>query len=165
MRGWGFKVLKPLLATLVIGGALLFLQSLRHGVALDILLILAAGAALTLLTWTGVELREATRQAVWFTHRDDEYVAPMQIDQRLLRLRRDLRDTVDRGDRTDAVRPLLADLAQDRLQADHGIGLDDPAAVTLLTEPVHRYLTTDRGDTARRSKKTLHTVIDRIEAL
>ena len=89
------------------------------------------------------------------------------MDYRLVRIRRDLRDALERDDREDPVWPLLRDLAAERLRARHDIDLDaDPEAARQVVDPLlWRYLTTPPTDARKRSRSALHTAIEGIEKL
>ncbi len=166
MTAWLGRLWGPLIGTAVVGGLLMYVNALRHGTVLNIAVAVALGACLTVLAWNLGDLGSRVVAATWFRHGTEESVPPQQMDYRLTRLRRDLRDTVDRNDRADAIRPLLLELAVTRLRVNHDVGIEDTeAARALLTDEVYSYLTTPRQDTGRRSTTRLRSVVDRIEAL
>ena len=68
------------------------------------------------------------------------------------------------------LRPALRDVADERLQARHGVGIDDPAARELLGPVVHDHLRADRPEPADRrapgvDADTLHTILTTVESL
>jgi len=84
-----------------------------------------------------------------------------------VRLRRDLRDAVERDDRSDEIYPVLRGLAAERLRAHHQIDLDtEPErARQVVDADLWRYLTTPPTDTRKRSRTSLQTAIEGIENL
>nr|MBA2696514.1 hypothetical protein [Actinomycetota bacterium] len=155
---------------LVLGGLVLLLWyvgSLPHGLILGGLGVLAAGAALTVLNWTVTEHSAQLVGASWFPSRREESIAPSILDYRLLRLRRDLRDTTERSDREDTIYPVLVALVAERLLSVHGVDRDTDRerADALMHPDLVRYLANPPRDTRKRSRRELHTVIERIEEL
>ncbi|GAA4426844.1 hypothetical protein GCM10023169_26090 [Georgenia halophila] len=126
-----------------------------------------AGLALVLAVWTLVQNLDLLTPASWFGPQDLE-VPPSRpgLDARLARLRRHLRDTVERDDRPDAMQELLRELAADRLAA-RGVDLDaDPQAAEALMHPsLTRYLAHSPQDTRPRNRRELADVVGRIEEL
>lgn len=151
----------------LVGTVLVYVGALPHGLALNVVVVLAAAAALAVLCWNVSDGSTGLGTATWYVH-DDAETAPLpQIDGRLMRLRRDLRDTVERSDRGDSVHPLLLELTEERLWARHDVSLlqDAERARTLLPEDLYRYLTTPPGPRSQPTARALHVLIDRIEAL
>lgn len=157
----------PVLLTGLIGFLLWYVNSLRHDPPATVLLVVAGGVIVTLIVWIFGEASEQVRPAHWHSDNRQESAAPPPLDHRLVRLRRDLRDTLERNDRRDAIHSLLVELAADRLRAQHGIDLatDPESAREVLPADLYGYLTTAPAGTARGSRRQLHTVIDQIEAL
>lgn len=147
------------------GWLLWWAQSLRHPGPVAVAVTLALGACLTVLVWILQDHADQLRTASWSGSDESDATPADRLDYRMLRLRRDLRDTVERSDRVDAVQPLLRKLAAERLRARHGVGLDDARAAELLGPGVHAYLTREPLTTARRSPDRLRSALDRIEAL
>jgi hypothetical protein len=68
------------------------------------------------------------------------------------------------------LRPVLRDVADERLQARHGIGIDDPRARELLGPVAHDHLRADRPEPADRrapgvDAETLHAILTTVESL
>ena len=68
------------------------------------------------------------------------------------------------------LRPALRDVADERLQARHGIGIDDPAARDLLGPVAHDLLRSDRPEPDDRrapgiDADTLHAILTTVESL
>lgn len=108
-----------------------------------------AGVTATLLLsaavatwWSATDLPRPAEAASWYAAHRQEATPPMSMDYRLVRLRRDLRETVQHPERPDAVHPLLRSLAAHRLRERHGVDLDtDPdAAERYLTPLLRDYL-------------------------
>jgi hypothetical protein len=68
------------------------------------------------------------------------------------------------------LRPILREVADERLQAHHGIGIDDPRARHLLGAVAHEHLRADRPEPADRraagvDAATLHAILTTVESL
>src|SRR5699024_10381273 len=113
-----------------------------HSLPETLLVVLLGGAALTLTLTSVARAGEGVERAYWASTPRTDAVPPAALDYRLLRLRRDVRDAVERDDRRDEVHAVLRDLAAERLRARHGVDLDtEPArAAELLGPALHHYL-------------------------
>lgn len=155
------------LATAVVGGILWYINVLRYDLTTAIVIALAIGAVITLLTWVMSEESPRLKAAYWFNPLRQESVRPAPLDYRMLRLRRDLRDATERNDRTDEIFPIVRALAAERLQSIHAIDLDtDPEAARQVMHPdLIKYLSKPPSGTAKRSKRDINRALDRIEEL
>ena len=126
-----------------------------------------AALAAALVPWALSRTSRYAERAYWASTPRQESVPPAALDYRLVRLRRDLRDALERDDRADEIHPLLRELTRERLEALHGIDLDtDPEAARAVMDPhLWRYLTHPPTDERRRSKSALHTAIEGVEKL
>ena len=116
---------------------------------------------------------------------DSPFHVPRRLPPALRRLVRRGRDTASRHTPTDhlasgaihqasafhyRLRPELREVADERLQARHGIGIDDPAARELLGPIAHEHLRADRPEPADRRApgvdgSTLHAILTTVESL
>lgn len=153
--------------TMAVGALLWYINVLRTDVVTALVLAFAVGSVVTLLTWVMSEESPRLTRAYWFPAMREESVRPTALDYRLLRLRRDLRDTVERSDRHDEIFPVLRDLAAERLQTNHGIdlGADPKAAEAVMHPDLVKYLSKPPTGTQKRSKRELSRALDRIEEL
>jgi hypothetical protein len=152
----------------VVGGGLLwYVGSLPEQPWLAALVMLLVTVTGGLMIWSFADHAQDTEPASWHLPLRQESTPPMALDYRLVRLRRDLRDALERNDRPDTVHALVCDLAVERLQAHQGIDArTDPAAAQAVLPPeLWRYLTTPPSGTARRSGKELGRALDQIERL
>ena len=155
------------LATGVVGGVLWYLNVLRYDLTMAIVLALAIGTVVTVLTWVMSEESPRLKAAYWFTPLRQESVRPAPLDYRMLRLRRDLRDATERSDRTDEIFPIVRELAAERLRANHDLDLDADAEATrkIMHPDLTKYLSKPPTGTAKRSKRDINRALDRIEEL
>ena len=159
--------LVPALVTLFVGGLLWYVGSLPYSLARVGVVVLLGGTvatlAISLLSRTG----EGVERAYWVSTPRGEATAPAALDYRLLRLRRDLRDALERDDRTDGIYPVLRDLAAERLRAHHDIDLEtEPErARAAMDNRLWHYLTHPPTDTRRRSRSSLQHAVEGIETL
>lgn len=155
------------LVSLGIGALLWWIGSLPYSVAEAVLVVLLATGVLALvhrvLTGAGHEVEPAH----WVSTPHAESSPPAAMDYRLLRLRRDLRDALERDDRPDQIYPVVRELAAERLRSNHGIDLDEQPerARTTLSRDLAGYLDNPPTDTRRRSRSALDHAIDGIEEL
>lgn len=161
------RALVAFLTTLAVGALLWFINVLRTDVVTALVLALAVGAVITLLTWVMSEEGPRLTRAHWFASMREESVRPGALDYRMLRLRRDLRDATERNDRTDEIFPVVRDLVAERLRANHGLDLvtDWDEARAVIHPDLAAYLSDPPTGTARRSKRQLARALDRIEEL
>lgn len=160
-------ILTLAVGTVLLGALLFFIGSLPHTVLEAAAIVLLAAAVAPLAAWAFTRTGRYAERAHWASTPRQDSAPPAAMDYRLLRIRRDLRDALERDDRGDAIHPLLRELAAERLRAHHGIDLDaDPAAAQQVMDPqLWRYLTTPPTDTRKRSRSALHTAIEGIEQL
>ena len=160
-------VLPALGLCLALGLALYLIGSLRHSVLEAVLLVLLASLVIALVPWALSRTNRYAERAHWASTPREESVPPSALDYRLVRLRRDLRDALERDDRTDEIQPLLRELTAERLRSRHDVDLDaEPDRAEQLLDPdLWRYLTTAPTGTRRRSRALLHTAIEGIEKL
>lgn len=161
------RALLAFLGTAVVGVVLWFVNVLDFHLATALVLALVVGSVVTLLSWVMSEDTARLKPAHWFATLRQESVRPAALDYRMLRLRRDLRDALERNDRTDEIYPVVRGLAAERLQARHDIDLDgDPkAAAAVMTPALTSYLSTPPTGTEKRSKRDLAKALDGIEEL
>lgn len=156
-----------LLISLGLGAGLWFIGSLPHTLPVAALVVLLGAAVAILVWWTLGRLGEDVEQPYWVSTPRQEAVPPDVMDYRLMRLRRDLRDALDRDDRPDEIYPVIRELAAERLRSLHDIDLDTQPeeAHAAMDDQLWRYLSTPPTDTRKRSKSTLHTAIEGVEKL
>lgn len=150
------------------GLLLLYLGTMRYSMPEAILVIALGTLVIALLPWAIAATGGGVERAWWVsTPRLERQPPPEQMDYQLLRLRRDLRDALERDDRTDEIYPVLRSLAAERLKAHHEIDLEtEPERARDVMDPhLWRYLTNPPVDTRKRSKTSLHTAIEGIEKL
>lgn len=166
-RRWAGRLSGALVGTALVGALLWYVGSLGHAWPVNILVLAVCGAAGFLLTWTVSEHGQRAEVASWYATRREESAPPATLDYRLMWLRRDLRDTVERNDRPDAIYPVLRELALERLQAKHGIDPEsDPQSARETMHPdLVGYLAHPPTTTRRQDRRRLETVIQRIEEL
>ncbi|RIK15178.1 MAG: hypothetical protein DCC50_08945 [Acidobacteria bacterium] len=158
----------PLAAlVLVAGGLAFYVGSLRYSVAEAVAVVLLGALVVSLAPWAIAQTGRRAERAYWVSTTRQEAAPPDALDYRLVRLRRDVRDAVERDDRADEIYPVLRGLAAERLRAHHGIDLDaEPErARAAVDEHLWRYLSTPPVDTRRRSRTALRTAIEGIEKL
>ena len=167
MSGGLRSALPLLVGTLLLGALLFYVGSLPHGPAAVTAIVVVAAVVAPLLLGALTRGGRGAERAYWSSALHQESVPPAAMDYRLVRIRRDLRDALERDDREDPVWPLLRDLAAERLRARHDIDLDaDPEAARQVVDPLlWRYLTTPPTDARKRSRSALHTAIEGIEKL
>ncbi|MDO5738958.1 MAG: hypothetical protein Q4P07_02300 [Ornithinimicrobium sp.] len=162
------SVVVPLgLGTIGTGALLFFIGSLRYTVLEAALVVLLAAVVISLAPLVLTRSGRYAERAYWASTPRQESVPPAALDYRLVRLRRDLRDAVERDDRTDEIYPLLRDLTSERLLALHGINIEsDPEGAKAAMDPhLWRYLTHPPTDDRRRSRGALHTALEGIEKI
>lgn len=161
------RTLPIVLGVLALGAGLAYIGSLRHSTLEVVLLVVAAAVLIALLTSALSETPAGAERAYWASTPRQETTAPSSLDYRLISLRRDLRDALEREDRRDAIHGLLRELTAERLQANHDIDLDaEPERARAVLDPnLWTYLTNPPTDTRRRSRALLHTAIEGIEKL
>ncbi|MFK5633113.1 MULTISPECIES: hypothetical protein [unclassified Ornithinimicrobium] len=158
----------PVAGWVVALGVVLFVVgSLRYSMAEALLVVLLAAVVLALVPWSVTRTARRSERAYWVSTPRQESVPPAALDYRLVRIRRDLRDAVERDDRPDEIYPLLRELTTERLRSRHDLDLDsEPERVRALVDPqLWRYLTTPPTDTRRRSRAAVHTALEGIEKL
>lgn len=161
------QVVLAVVATAGIGAILSAVGVLQEDLATTILVVAVVGAVVTLLTWTFAEHGLRLGTPYWFASTREESVRPATLDYRMLRLRRDLRDALERADREDQIYPVVRQLAAERLRARHQLDLDrqPEEAAVVMHEQLTRYLTRPPKGTEKRSKRDLTRALDRIEEL
>lgn len=149
------------------GGLLWYVGSLPHSLPETLLVILLGGTAVTLTVTSVARVGEGIERAHWVSTPRADSVPPAALDYRLLRLRRDLRDAIERDDRRDDVHAVIRELAAERLRARHDIDLEtQPERAEQLVGPaLWHYLTHPPTDTRRRSRSALENAIEGIEKL
>ncbi|MFX0537943.1 hypothetical protein ACQBAT_04215 [Ornithinimicrobium sp. Y1847] len=162
-------VLPLALTVLAVGAVMFYIGSLRHTPLEAVVVVALAAVVIALLPWALTRTTRYSERAYWASTPRQESVPPSALDYRLVRLRRDLRDAIERDDRPDLVHPLLRELAAERLLAHHDIDLDDPdaadAARARMDDQLWHYLTTPPTDRRKRSRSSLHAAIEGIEKL
>ena len=160
-------LLSSVVAVLALGTLLYLVGALPHTLPEVVAVVLLAGAALGLLLAALRRTGHGVEPAWWASTPREEAIAPAALDYRLVRLRRDLRDALERDDRPDTVHAVLVDLAAERLRAHHGVDLTtQPEEARALAGPeLWAYLTTPPSGTRRRSRGTLQTAVEGIEKL
>lgn len=155
------------LVALGVGALLYYIGSLPHTLPEAILVVLLGTAVLALIHRVLTRAGREVEPAYWVSTPHTESAPPAAMDYRLLRLRRDLRDALERDDRPDHVYPVIRELAAERLRAHHEVDLDqEPGrARELLPQGLASYLASPPTDTRRRSRSALHHAIEGIEKL
>lgn len=158
----------PLAVLVLVAGAVAFyVGSLRYSLLEAVAVVLLAAVTVALAPWTITATGRYADRAYWVSTIRQEAAPPDALDYRLVRLRRDLRDAVERDDRTDEIYPVLRELAAERLRTHHGVDLDTEPERARAVVDAHlwRYLTTPPVDTRKRSRTALRTAIEGIEKL
>lgn len=158
----------PVAGTVIVVGALLYyVGSLRYSALEAVAAVLLGAVVLGLVPWAIARTGSGADRAYWLTLSTQDAAPPAPLDYRLVRLRRDLRDAVERDDRVDEIYPVLRELAAERLRSRHGVDLDaEPErARPLVDDHLWRYLTTPPTDSRKRSRTALQTAIEGIERL
>lgn len=160
-------LLPGLVIAVVLGGVLFYIGSMPYPLLLAVVVIALAGIVGALMAWGMTTTARDVEQAYWVSTPRQEAEPPDAMDYRLLRLRRDLRDALERDDRGDEIYPVIRELAAERLLAHHDIDLEtEPERARAVLDPhLWTYLTRPPTDTRRRSKSALHTAIEGIETL
>lgn len=156
------------LSCIGLGGALLwFAGSLPRDPVFAGFVAALVGGAVAALWWSSVDLPQPADAASWYAVRREESAVPPSLDYRLVRLRRDLRDALERNDRGDHVHPLLRELTRARLMQRHTVDLDaDPdAAAALMSPALAKYLASPPKGNEKRSMKQLSDALTGIEEL
>lgn len=163
---WG-SILPALLLVPAVGGMLWYIGLLPHSVPEVVLVVLLGGVAVTLTLTSVGRVGEGVERAYWVSTPRGDSAPPSALDYRLLRLRRDLRDALERDDRHDQVHGVLRDLAAERLRTRHDIDLDtEPERAEQVLGPrLWHYLTHPPTDTRRRSRSALENALEGVEKL
>lgn len=166
-RPRGAAYLPFVLTALGVGALLYYIGALPHTVPETVLMVLLATAVLALIHRLLTRDGREVEPAYWVSTPHAESTPPAAMDYRLLRLRRDLRDALEREDRPDHIYPVLRELTAERLRARHDIDLDDQPELArqVLSPGLLKYLDTPPTDTRRRSRSSLHHAIEGIEKL
>lgn len=166
-RRWRRRVLNGLVVVVLLGLLLWYVQVLPQSMGLALLVMLLLVTVTCLLMWSLADHSGDLEAASWHASLPAETGGPMALDYRLVRLRRDLRDALERDDRPDEIHALVCDLAVDQLRARHGVDArSDPGAAQELLDPlVWDYLTSPPTTTAKRSAGQLADVLDHLEQL
>ena len=158
----------PVIGFVLLMGALLYyVGSLRYSIPEAVAVVLLAALVVGLVPWAVSGTGHDAERAFWVSTPRGEAAPPSALDYRLVRLRRDLRDAVERDDRPDEIYAVLRGLAAERLRAHHQIDLDTEPdrAREVVDQPLWRYLTTPPTDTRKRSRTALQAAIEGIEKL
>lgn len=160
-------VLSLAVLSLILGGVLWLIGSLRQEPWVAFLVVVLGALVASLAPWAISRTGGEAERAYWTSTPRQEAVAPTALDYRIVKIRRDLRDSLERDDRPDSIAPLLRELAAERLRAHHDIDLDaEPErAQAVMTPELWRYLNHPPGGTRRRHRSVLHTAIEGIEQL
>lgn len=163
----GAAYLPFVLTALGVGALLYYIGSLPHTLPEAVLVVLLGTAALALTHRVLTRAGREVEPAYWVSTPHAESTPPAAMDYRLLRLRRDLRDALEREDRPDHIYPVVRELAAERLRTQHDIDLDQEPerARQVLPQGLASYLDAPPTDTRRRSRSTLHHAIEGIEKL
>ncbi len=151
-----------------LGGALLwFGGSLPREPIVAAVVAVLVGGALAALWWSSIDLPRPADAASWYAVRRDEAAVPPSLDYRLVRLRRDLRDALERNDRRDEVHPLIRELTRARLMQRHTVDLDaqPDEAAALMSAALTTYLASPPKANEKRSMKQLSDALTGIEEL
>lgn len=161
------SALLAIAATLVVGSTLYYIGSLPYTLPQVVLAVVLGGTVATLTGWSLARTSEEVEQAYWVSTPRQEAVPPAALDYRLVRLRRDLRDALERDDRSDHIYPVIRELTAERLRARHDIDLDaqPDRAQQVLDPQLWRYLASPPTDTRKRSRSALTTAIEGVERL
>lgn len=161
------QYLPSVLLLLGTGVVLWYIGSLPYSPVEAVLVVLLTTTVLLLVHFALTRTGRAVRPAYWVSSPRLESAPPAAMDYRLLRLRRDLRDALERDDRPDDIYPVVRGLAAERLRAHHDIDLDtQPEQAQRVAAPgLWAYLSTPPTDTRKRSRSALHTAIEGIEKL
>lgn len=156
-----------LVGALLVGALLYYIGSLPYALPLAVVAVVLVGLVLGLALWGATSTTRDVEQAYWVSTPRQESAPPDAMDYRLLRLRRDLRDALERDDRGDHIYPVVRELAAERLLAHHDVDLEtEPERARAVLDPhLWNYLTRPPTDRRKRSKSALHTAIEGVEQL
>lgn len=166
-RVWPRRVLRVAALTVVVGAVLWYISSLPGNPALAAAVMTLLTTVGALLVWSHTDHADELEPAAWHLTRTTESTPPMSLDYRLVRIRRDLRDALERSDRPDAIHPLICDLVIQQVRQRHGVDAraDPEAARAHLPPDLWHYLTHPPQDTRRRSAKELATMLGHLERI
>lgn len=152
---------------LLMGGLLFYVGSLRYSLPEAVAAVLLGALVIALVPWAITATGRNAERAFWVSTPRQEATPPAALDYRLVRLRRDLRDAIERDDRDDEIYAVLRGLAAERLQASHQIDLDSEPerAREVVDDHLWRYLDNPPVDTRKRSRTALLTAVEGIEKL
>ncbi|MGB3827330.1 MAG: hypothetical protein WA962_01005 [Ornithinimicrobium sp.] len=164
---WVARLLTVVVVAAAVGALLWFVGSLPRDPAVAAVVVVVLAASFGLLWWSTSDLPPPAEAASWYSVRRDDATVPPALDYRLVRLRRDLRDTLERSDREDLVHPLIASLTRERLLERHGIDLHTHPqdARQHLTPELLRYLAHPPKSTAKGSFRQISDALTGIEEL
>lgn len=164
---WAARIATVIILAAAGGGLLWFVGSLPRDPILAGAVIVIVAGSLSLLWWSRSDMPPPAETASWYAVRRDHASLPPALDYRLIRLRRDLRDALERSDREDVVHPLISSLARDRLLERHGIDLHtDPAGARQhLSAALVAYLAHPPKSTAKANFTQISNALSGIEEL
>ncbi|MGB3258956.1 MAG: hypothetical protein WBG89_04260 [Ornithinimicrobium sp.] len=164
---WAARILTVVLLAAAGGGLLWFVGSLPRDPVLAGAITVIISGILSVLWWSRSDMPAPAETASWYAVRRDHSAVPPALDYRLVRLRRDLRDALERSDREDLVHPLISTLARDRLLERHGVDLhtDPDEAAKHLTPALATYLSRPPTTTAKASFTQISGALSGIEEL
>lgn len=164
---WAARIGTVIVLAAAGGGLLWFVGSLPRDPVLAAAVIVITTGTLSLLWWSRSDMPPAAEPASWYAVRRDHTAVPPALDYRLIRLRRDLRDALERSDREDLVHPLISALARDRLLERRGVDLhtDPDEAARHLTPALATYLAHPPTSTAKANFTTISEALSGIEEL
>ncbi len=166
-HSWTTRTVVAVLCIGLAGPLMWFVGSLPRDPVFAGVVAVIVGGAIAAMWWSSVDLPRPVDAASWYAVRRDESAVPPALDYRLVRLRRDLRDALERKDRGDEVHPLLRELTRTRLMQRHTVDLDaDPdAAAALMSPALATYLASPPKACEKRSMKQLSDALTGIEEL
>lgn len=151
-----------------LGGALLwFAGAIPRDPIVAAAVAVLVGGAIAALWWCVIDLPRPADAASWYAVRRDEASVPPSLDYRLVRLRRDLRDALERNDRPDKIHPLIRELTRARLMQRHSVDVDaqPQEAAALMSASLRTYLASVPRTNEKRSLKKLSDALTGIEDL
>lgn len=164
---WRRRVVNATGFVVVVGALLWYVASLPGDLVVAATVMVLITAVGGLLIWSHSDHATEIEPATWHATRSTEATGPMSLDYRLVRLRRDLRDALERTDREDVVHPLICDLAVERVRQKHGVDArtDPQEAQGHLPAELWDYLTHPPEGTGRRSATELSRMLDHLERI
>lgn len=166
-HSWTVRAVVAMICIGLAGALLWFIGSLPRDPMVAGTVAVIVGGSIAATWWSHIDLPRPADAASWYAARRDESSMPPALDYRLVRLRRDLRDALERNDRGDEVHGLMRELVRARLMQRHTVDLEaEPdTAAALMSPALVKYLASPPVANEKRSIKQLSDALTGIEEL